>query len=121
MRKAAWVIKFEDNYADEFTVRGFRLVKNYRFIECLKEIAAAFVGEGMEWYFGSNEFIEYNTVDDLMRAFTVTEITLDEAETISKAICGGNSYYGKMPCIEDDNAVFDTIFTEREEVFVRAG
>lgn len=53
------LIKFEDNYADEFDVYGLRVFKTYEewqkifvdFIERNKD------NDYIDWYFGSNEFI----------------------------------------------------------------
>jgi len=86
------LIKFSDNYADEFDVDGFRVMTSEEWEEY-----QAFV-KGIAWpqafYFGTNEGIEYDTADDLLRNYTVEEISDEQAEFLQANLIPNSWAYG---------------------------
>lgn len=91
------LVKFDDNWADEMDVSGFKLYDNIdawkkRVDECDEE------GYYTEVYFGTNEYNEYDSMDEFLRNFEVLEITDEYAAVIETlfpeaATCG----YGLFP------------------------
>ncbi len=74
--EAYLLVKFEDNYADEFDVDGFRLLRGQQWIEHVKEIV-----EGKypcEYGLGTNEWIEYEHPYDMLETFKVHRLTEEQ-------------------------------------------
>ena len=77
------LIKFEDNWADEFNVEAFA-VKDYQEIEKLFALAKIyfdlFPGQELEIGFGTNEELTFRDYEDYRSKFTVTDLTESEVE-----------------------------------------
>lgn len=77
------LILYEDNYADEFDVYGMSIVTeefwNW-YIETARRLFEQ--GKGIEYSFGTNEFVEYNSLSDFMSCFTVKNIPEEHAEIV---------------------------------------
>ena len=73
------LIKFDANYADEFDVEGF-VVMSASAWEEHKTMAKEFFENGghAEQYFGTNEYVEFDSYEDYMSAIKTTE--LDETQ-----------------------------------------
>ena len=135
----AVLINFHHDYADEFEVYGFAIIAGdvtpeaalAKFLEGIEadwraeEAEANGAGEDdsnvspeafpHDWYFGSNEMIDFNTQADLHESFVATAITEDAADQIVFALDGdarsadsikqalalyrqqGYFYYGHLP------------------------
>ncbi len=77
------LLKFSDNYADEFYISGVMLVEDdvwNEFVNCLNDS----MFKGKEFYFGTNEYLEFQNVKDYMRSFNVTSLTDDESKLCKK-------------------------------------
>lgn len=77
------LVKFSDNYSDEFDVDGFKLfetaAEQVDWENALREEWAEYSDtEEMELYFGTNEFIYISKEDYFDRAITIKEITHTE-------------------------------------------
>lgn len=97
------LIKYHNNYADEFDVNGFIVMSKEDWETHIKEaeeifkkqpVKETFRGSGdprpkaIEIYFGSNESIEYRDFKDYLSSFKVTEITDQEAGFFQKFFRG---------------------------------
>lgn len=86
-----YLIKYNDDYADEFDVSGFRIVENIHSwnneIDNLSE-------DNKSYCFGSDEVIEYDSAEDFCNALKITKISDEQYDTIHKLF--GESY-GHFP------------------------
>ncbi len=77
------LVIWKDNYADEFSVESFAVEKG-----SLQEVKAEHAAKWEEMmedgfyehYFGTNEAIEYESLEELARAFSFIPITERQAE-----------------------------------------
>jgi|JI10StandDraft_1071094.scaffolds.fasta_scaffold66129_7 hypothetical protein len=84
-------VEFDNNYADEFDVNGFRIMDRKNWEKHLEKAKKTFEEEEtQEVYFGTNEQIIFEGFDDYERSFTVKDITDEEAKVLSKFL--GNQY-----------------------------
>lgn len=99
------LVKFDDNWADEMDVSGFRLYDN---IDAWKKTIDEFKEEHeitdedetnyFEVNFGTNEFIEYESLDEFLNNFEVLEISDEDAAVIETVFPEASSYgYGQFP------------------------
>jgi hypothetical protein len=80
------LVKFEKDWADEFTLEAFTVVNDYKEVEKLFAIAEIYFevfGE-LELYFGTNEYITFDDYKDYRNSFEVSNITDDEANVFQK-------------------------------------
>ena len=78
---AYYLLKYEDNWADEMDVEGHVILteKEYQaFQESLED------KDYFTFSVGSNEEIEYETIDDLKNRIDVDEISQEEYEVFKK-------------------------------------
>lgn len=85
------VAEFEDNWADEFDVRGWQLFTSEDWQEFRKDFD---VDSEFTVYVGSNQYIDYDEARDVLNQIQLFEVTEDEFNTI-KRIFGGHS--GRFP------------------------
>lgn len=74
------LVRFNDNWADEMDIVGFQVVTQQEWDDFVK--LAHKLRYPSETYFGTNEFNEYDTVEELLACYEVTEITEDQAQTL---------------------------------------
>lgn len=84
------MLKFYDNYADEFDVEGFVVVKS-EFAKKWLRLAGVFEGE-ISLGFGSNEYIEYRNGSNFVRNVTSKVITDEEANTLVNLFTENSNY-----------------------------
>ena len=78
------------NYADEFDLEKMQLVKAKSREEALERVFADALAddEEEEWpkefYFGTNEAVEYDSKEELFEAISLQELTKQEYDTIEK-------------------------------------
>jgi len=79
------LVKLSANYADEFDVEGFMVMAADAWEEVKQDTKQVFDGCGSyEWYFGTNEYITFDSYEHWLRCLDETEITEDEFKTIIK-------------------------------------
>ena len=79
------LVKFEDNYADEFDMSGFQIMTKDTYQEMRDAIVGFFKKHSiMEMYFGTNEAMYWESASDMLGAFTSVEITAEEVSVIDK-------------------------------------
>ena len=88
-----FLVRYSVDYADEFDVEGMKIfteaeynsfLDNQSYAKDLEEKGEREVGEwGMiELYFGTNEFLSFDSVDEVIKALEVQEITEQEFNTL---------------------------------------
>lgn len=82
------LVKFEKNWADEFDCRGFAIMSQRDFDEMMANMPLQH-----EVYFGTNEY--WTEGEITADAFTATEISIEEADTIEKLF--GKNAFGIWP------------------------
>lgn len=106
------LVKYSDNYADEFDIEGFAILEENQWYDIQKTVRTK-VKFPNEYCFGSNENIEYESAEDFLQTFTVINITDTLAELISMAFqlrpYDGIMSFGKFP-----NQLFEPDLTDEE-------
>lgn len=95
------LIKLCSCWADEFDVYGFAIYSDHKYNKWLKLVDM--VEFPVEWYFGTNEALEWETKEDFLCDVNVTDISDDEARTILDNLCCGEEY-GLFVCGYNDLA-----------------
>ena len=75
-----YIMYYADNYADEFDVNGTRCITLNEYHQIL-ELMDGFIESN--FYFGTNEFIEYDEFD-LIRAISFRRIEQEEYEVLKR-------------------------------------
>jgi hypothetical protein len=97
------LVKFDDNWADEMDVSGFKIFNNLdAWNKALSEFKSEKEIEEDDQYFeicfGTNEWIEYDSFGDFLKNFEIVEISKDTAEIIDGLFPEADSYgYGHFP------------------------
>ena len=79
------LVTYDDNYGDEFDLYGFKIMTQEDFDEMIVTAEKAIDDNpDREYYFGTNEAMQYSSVDEYRNAFSVKEITFEEAQLITK-------------------------------------
>ena len=76
------LIKFEADYADESDVYGFRIMSEEEWESLKNKIEN--LHYPLEFYFGTNEAMEFNSSQDIMESFTTTQLTSQDSECLFK-------------------------------------
>lgn len=92
------LIKFCDNWADEMEVEGFVIFDYNEYREWRKDMnrlrAAMNNDHVFEFYFGTNEWLDYENYDDFIVCFDMVYITKEEKEAIERLF---GKFYGVFP------------------------
>lgn len=80
------LVKYSADYADEFQVSGFSIMEKDTWENYVK------IAKEGKWpqsrYFGSNEAIQWESVEEHLRDFKTIEITDEQAEFLEKSFNG---------------------------------
>ena len=76
------LLKFEMDYADEFDVYGFRVVTDQEWDKFLKVIEC--LSFPLEAYFGTNEQVVFENKEEILQAFKMEKISLDDEKVLTK-------------------------------------
>ena len=85
------LIKQSGNYADEFDLEGFMVIPEKTWEE-IKEGWKEFEYPHNS-YFGSNEFITFESPEDILDSFEVIELTTLEEAVLVKLFNGGKATF----------------------------
>jgi hypothetical protein len=77
-----YLVKYEDNYADEFDIQGFRIFTEVE-LKAFKTLVKT-AKYPQEVYFGTNESISYDSFTDYMSRLDIEEVTEEEASLLTK-------------------------------------
>lgn len=80
------LVKYSDNYADEFNVKGFAIMSEKDFKKGMELAKKGFEEDKdfMTFVFGSNEYIEYEDFEEFENAFCCEKISENELITLEK-------------------------------------
>lgn len=78
-----FLVKQSGNWADEFDTEGFHLFTETEW-EHYKAKVKKIRFSGREFYFGTNEFMEWDSADDYLNELDVKEISELEYHTVLK-------------------------------------
>lgn len=96
-----WLVKLTDNWADEMDLEGFSIMSTGQFTlwaKTVEEVAKKIdEGRSFEWYFGTNEWIVWNSGKDFKEAFSCEVITDEEAEVLKRLLLHELASYGLFP------------------------
>ena len=88
-----FLVSYKEDYADEFYVYGMKIfteeeyasfIDNQKYAKDLERKGEIVTGEfeEIELYFGTNEWLSFETVDEIIRTLDVREITEQEFNTL---------------------------------------
>lgn len=104
----------EMNYADEFDMSEFMVIEAGEFKKIIE--AAEDYDDEIEWYFGTNEELCYDSGSDMLDEISVKKITEAEAEMINKIFDGGFGNAGffdhLFEVLEDEDETDDDEFVD---------
>lgn len=84
MSKLLLVI-YDDNYGDEFDLYGFKIMTQEDFDDMIGTAEKVITDNpDREYYFGTNEAMQYSSIREYRNAMKVQEISVEEAKTIAK-------------------------------------
>lgn len=84
------LVKYSEDYADEFQVSGFCVMTREKWENYVKRANEAVWPQCQ--YFGTNEGVQWDSAEDHLDAFNVVDITDGEAAFLEKNFQG----YGEM-------------------------
>lgn len=84
-----YLVKYSDNYADEFDIQGFRLFTETEYNEWDAEVCKLYYWPAT-YQFGTNEDITYEDFDSYRYKIDVLEISEERYNFMSK--CFGTTY-----------------------------
>lgn len=69
-----YIVILEDNYADEFDIKDVKILNEENFLRLKNNLNLLFKNGYLEIYFGTNEYLEYNNINELLRVLKFEEI-----------------------------------------------
>lgn len=102
-----YIVVLEDDYADEFDIKDVKILDEENFLNLKNNLDILFNDGYLEIYFGSNEYLEYNNVNELLSKlkFEVIE-NYDEIKKYEK-------YFPNMGIISTlEDLIYDKLFEE---------
>jgi len=83
-KEQLYYVSYSSNWADEMDIEGGQIMTKSIKDKFFKLVKERIEDGGYSVYVGSNESIEYDTFKKFKADFEITEITDEEAETLSK-------------------------------------
>ena len=100
-----WLVKLTDNWADEMDIEGFSIMSTGQFTlwaKTVEEVAKKIdEGRSFEWYFGTNEWINWDSGKEFKEAFSCEVITDEEADVLKRLLLEDFDKYGIFPSGQD--------------------
>lgn len=100
-----WLVNFADNWADEMDIEGFSIMSTGQFTQwarTVEEVAKKIdEGHSFEWYFGTNEWIDWETGKEFKEAFSCEVITDEEAYVLKRLLLEDFDKYDIFPSGQD--------------------
>ena len=75
-----FLVKTKYNWADEIDVEGFCLMRPAEYVYLLREIEA--IEYPIEWMIGSNQGVEFESAEDILKKFKVSVLTPKSANDL---------------------------------------
>jgi len=94
-----FLLKTEYDWADEMDIIGFCLMRPAEYDYLLREIEA--IEYPIEWGFGTNQYIEFESAEEILKSFDVSVLTLEYAEFVKNKFLKYGSYgHTPLDCIQ---------------------
>ncbi len=71
-----YFVHFDDNYVDEFDISGFRVFTDPEYMAWMNDLQKKQFP--IEYYFGTNESVEYKTLENYKNHLTLQDISEEE-------------------------------------------
>lgn len=97
-QKMYYLVKFDKDWADEFSVYGFNIFKQEEWDLLAEEMKRRKKDQAGTWYFGTNEGWDDDTIGDFYDALTPILITEEEKALFIKLF--GREEFGIFPDFE---------------------
>lgn len=108
------IVVLSEDWADEFNADGFEIMTDEQYKEFDKAIEALPDDlEGQEFFFGTNEALQWHTKQQLRDSLKIRDITEEECDTITQALGMNGKSYGLFPISTD--ALQDIVEDLKEE------
>jgi len=89
-----FLLKTNYNWADEMDVEGFCLLRPAEYDYLLREIKA--IEYPIDWHIGTNQFIEFDDAEEILKHFDVSVLTKEYAEFVKDKFLKWGEY-GETP------------------------
>ena len=89
-----FLLKTEYDWADEMDIVGFCMMRPAEYDYLLREISA--IEYPIEWNVGSNQYIEFESAEEILKKFDVSVLTLEYAEFVKNKFLRFGQY-GQTP------------------------
>lgn len=76
-------VRFQDNYADEFDLSGWHILEESHWNSVVQAINRHEKWP-VEYYFGTNEAMEWSSSKDMLRSYTVKPIDEDDVQVLAR-------------------------------------
>ena len=100
-----WLVKLNDNWADEMDVQGFSIMSSADFVQWARTVERVAreidAGHSFEFFIGTNEWIDWDSGRQFKDAFSCDVIEDFEAEALKRLLIGESRVYGVFPTIEE--------------------
>lgn len=100
-----WLVKSSNDWADEMCIEGFAILSNEQFAQWaqLVEAVANKIDSGCtySWYFGTNEWIDYESGAEFKKIFECEVISDVDAAAIKRVLLEYSNSYGFFPSSQD--------------------
>jgi hypothetical protein len=93
-KKKNYFVSYADNWADEMDISGNTVMNGEDMNEYIKTVIAKFKEDGQyTFYVGTNEDINYDSLESFLSSLDVTEISNAEIKILEKfGLCGSGHF-----------------------------
>jgi hypothetical protein len=80
-----YLLKFKGNWADEMNLDGYAVLDEVDFKKFERKIKEKFeIDRGFSFYVGTNEYIEYQNIEEIKNDYSLVEIDESEVKVLEK-------------------------------------
>jgi hypothetical protein len=117
MSEKHFILKYNDNWADEMDISGFAVMTESERDEYFAVFKKVFDINGYYTFVvGTNEEVEYNTLQDFTNAFHMSEITEEEAKVFSKFFGNEFGFFPTAEYVEFEDEDEDEEAVDHEDI-----
>lgn len=112
-----YLVRFEENWADEMDVYGFAIFTTEEYNDWCKamvRLSEAMKHAVFNYSFGTNEEQEYEDFEEFFKCFTAKVLPAEHAEMFRGAF-DTDAYYGQFPTTDDLNNYVEYMMHDMEE------
>ena len=78
------MVRFEDNWADEMDIKGYEVMTPQQLEYVSERVKTYFIDNNLlKYYFGTNEYIEYSSAEEVCSKYTVQDISETDYNTLN--------------------------------------